>query len=319
MKRVHEHRRAATDGVDDADHEGIDDGAALAIADSGYDVHLVERTEMLGGNLLNLSYVAEGYDPQRLLRDLVNRVRAHRRIAVHTRTEVVRRLGIPPARVRAVPLAAGPAFRPVEDAGTIGQVRSRYGLPERYFLYLGGFDQRKNLDTLFRAVAEARQREPGLPLLAVAGALPARDTPLMPDPRRLAREAGLEGGVSFLGRVAEEDKPPLYAGAVAFLFPSRYEGFGLPALEALACGAPVVSACATSLPEVVGEAGLLVGPDDVPGWAEAMVQLARSEELRTRLRTLGPAQAERFSWERTARETAIAYRMVALGSIEPTE
>ncbi len=236
-----------------------------------------------------------------------------------TRTEVVRRLGIPPARVRAVPLAAGPAYRPVEDPWSVVEVRSRYGLPEQYFLYLGGFDQRKNLDTLFRAVAEARRREPGLPPLAVAGALPTGDTPLIPDPRRLAREAGLEGGVSFLGRVAEEDKPPLYAGAVAFLFPSRYEGFGLPALEALACGAPVVSACATSLREVVGEAGLLVDPDDVPAWAEAIVQLARNEELRTRLRTLGLVQARHFSWERTARETALAYRMAALDSVESVE
>jgi glycosyltransferase involved in cell wall biosynthesis len=236
-----------------------------------------------------------------------------------TRTEVVRRLGIPPARIRAVPLAAGPAYRPVEDPERVAEVRGRYGLPEHYFLYLGGFDERKNLTTLFRAVAEARRREPGLPPLVVAGALPARETPLIPDPRRLAREAGLDGGVTFPGRIAEEAKPALYSGALAFLFPSRYEGFGLPVLEAMACGAPVIAACATSLREVVGEAGLLVSPDDVAGWADAIVQLARNEELRRGLRALGLNRAAQFSWERTARETAAAYRAVAQGCVGSVE
>lgn len=231
-----------------------------------------------------------------------------------TRTEVVRRLGIPPARVRAVPLAAGPACRPAED-WRIADTRGHYNLPERYFLYLGGFDERKNLATLFRAMAEARRREPGLPPLVVAGALPARETPLIPDPRRLAHEAGLEGSVTFPGRVAEEAKPALYSGAVAFLFPSRYEGFGLPVLEAMACGAPVIAACATSLREVVGEAGLLVSPGDVSGWAEAILQLARNEELRRELRALGLSRAAHFSWERTARETVAAYRAAAEGSV----
>ncbi|HOG46758.1 MAG TPA: glycosyltransferase family 1 protein, partial [Anaerolineae bacterium] len=139
---------------------------------------------------------------------------------------------------------------------------------------------------------------------------PAGDSAFAPDPRRLAAEAGAAAGVRFLGRVPEEDKPLLYSGALAFLFPSRYEGFGLPVLEALACGAPAAVASATTLPEVAGPGALLIDPDDVAGWAEALVRLATDEVLRGRLRDAGLAHAARFSWARTARETLAAYRAV---------
>ena len=224
--------------------------------------------------------------------------------------EIVQRLGVPEGRVRAIPLAAGSAYRPVRGEA-LAALRSRYGLPERYFLYLGGFDLRRNLATLFRALALARSHDANLPTLALAGALPAVDSAFAPDPRRLAAEAGVAEGVRFLGRVPEEDKPALYSGALAFLFPSRYEGFGLTVLEALACGTPAAVAAATSLPEVAGPGALLAGPDDVAGWAEAIACLAADEALRARLRALGLEHAARFSWRRTAQETLAAYRWVA--------
>ena len=232
-----------------------------------------------------------------------------------TRAEVIRHLGLPPERVRAVPLAAAAAYRPLADGRVLAAVRARYALPETYLLYLGGYDQRRNLSTLFRALALARSRDPALPLLALGGPLPAADTPFTPDPRRLAAEAGVSAGVRFLGRVPEEDKPALYSGALAFLFPSRYEGFGLPVLEALACGAPAVVAHATTLPEVAGPGALYVEPDDVAGWAAAIVRLVQDGALRALLRARGLAHAARFSWERTARETVAAYRQVLAGSL----
>ncbi len=226
--------------------------------------------------------------------------------------DIVRHLGVPAERVRAIPLAVPAAYRPITKGEELAIVRARYGLPERYLLYLGGCDLRRNLATLFRALALARRHEPGLPALAFAGALPAQDSAFAPDPRRLAAEAGLGAGLRFLGRVPEGDKPALYTGATAFLFPSRYEGFGLTVLEALACGTPVVVADAATLPEVAGPGGLRAGVDDVAGWAEAIVRVASDEPLRARLRAEGLAHAARFSWQRTARETLAAYREVAL-------
>lgn len=238
--------------------------------------------------------------------------------AVAAQGDIIRHLGIPAERVRAIPLAASPIYRPVEDGAALAAVRARYDLPDSYLLYLGGgFDQRRNLGTLFRALAEARRRESSLPALALAGALPTADTLLTPDPRRLAAQAGLAEGVRFLGRVQEADKPALYSAATVFLFPSRYEGFGLTLLEALACGTPAVAANATSLPEVGGPGALLVDPDDVAGWAEAIVRLASDAALRARLRAAGLAHAARFSWERVARETAAAYQLAAGQSPTP--
>ena len=185
-----------------------------------------------------------------------------------SRQDIVTQLGIPAARVHAVPLAADDAFRPVADAGTLARVRARYALPADFILYLGGFDVRKNLAGLLRAYA---LMPPQAPPLVIAGKLPAADTAFTPDPRRLAAEMGVAGRVHFTGWVDEADKPALYTLARVFVFPSLYEGYGLPAAEAAACGAPVVTSNTSSLPEAAPGA-LLVDPADPAALAAGIEQ-----------------------------------------------
>ncbi len=240
-----------------------------------------------------------------------------------SRRDIVARLGLPEARVRTVYLAAGEQYTPTPPEGEPhgwDEVRARYGLPERYVLYLGGFDVRKNVAT---ALATYRWAGPAIGAecpLVVAGRLPERDTAFAPDPRRLLRERNQvfsekpgfwPAFVRFIGFVREADKPALYRGAVAFLFPSRYEGFGLPPLEACACGVPVVGSDAASIPEVVDDGGVLLPPDDAQGMASALIRLATDDDFRSRLSRRALVQAARFSWERTASETLMAYRAVA--------
>jgi glycosyltransferase involved in cell wall biosynthesis len=147
--------------------------------------------------------------------------------------------------------------------------------------------------------------------LVVAGRLPERDTPFAPDPRRLAREQGIdERFVRFTGFVDEGDEPALYRGATSFIFPSRYEGFGLPPLEALACGTPVVGSAVSSIPEIVGDAGVLLPLYDVAGMANALIQLATDADFRAELSRRALIQAAHFSWLRAARETLAAYQDV---------
>lgn len=242
--------------------------------------------------------------------------------------DIVRYLHIPPERIHVTYEAAGEAFQPVEDEACpepsrrtqLAAIRQKYALPERYLLYLGGFDQRKNLSALLRAFALLVNRQQHCVLslskearLVIAGKLPGRDSPLFPDPRRLVEELGLEERVVFTGWVAEEDKPALLSGATAFVFPSLYEGFGLPPLEAMACGAPVIASNSSSLPEVVGEGGILVEPTDVEALAEAMEALLADDALRADLRQRALAQAARFSWRQTALETLAVYRKVIGG------
>lgn len=224
-----------------------------------------------------------------------------------SRADIVRELAVPAARVRAVWLAADPAYCP-EPQPDDHVILGRLGLQPGYLLYLGGFDVRKNLSAVMAAFAWVYRQFPDSRLV-VAGRLPETDTPFAPDPRRLAREAGLpEAAVCFTGFVAEADKPALYRGTRAFLFPSRYEGFGLPALEALACGAPVVGSDAASLPEVVGNAGVLTDPDDVAGMAGALLQLCSDDAFHAELARRALRQAARFSWAATAAATFEVYQ-----------
>ncbi len=253
----------------------------------------------------------------RLVAAAARRAEAIITVSQASKRDIVRYLHIPPERIHVTYEAAGETFQPVEDEACpepsrraqLAAIRRKYALPERYLLYLGGFDQRKNLSTLLRAFAllVSRWRQARL---VIAGKLPGRDSPLFPDPCRLVRELGVEDRVIFTGWVHEEDKPALLSGATAFVFPSLYEGFGLPPLEAMACGAPVITSNHSSLPEVVGEGGILVEPTDVEALAEAMEMLLIDDVLRAKLRQRALDQAAKFSWRQTALETLVVYRKV---------
>ena len=224
-----------------------------------------------------------------------------------SRGDILTHLGLRPERVRTVPLAANDRFSPEPDPED-DVIRTRYGLPDRYVLYLGGFDVRKNLVTTLAtyhwvgpAVAESCP-------LVIAGRLPERDTPFTPHPHRLMEEQGVrEAYVRFTGFVEPSHTPALYRRAMAFIFPSRYEGFGLPPLEALACGTPVVGSDTSSLPEVVGDAGVLLPPDDAEGMAGALIQLAIDQDFHAEMHRRALVQSARFSWARTSQATVKAY------------
>jgi glycosyltransferase involved in cell wall biosynthesis len=228
-----------------------------------------------------------------------------------SRQDIIAHLKLAPDRVRAIYLAAGENYTPT-PAPTDADIRARYGLPKRYVLYLGGFDVRKNVTALIDAYHRAASAIGETHPLAIAGKLPHTDTPFAPDPRRLAQERGLgERVVRFIDFPGDADKPALYRGATAFVFPSRYEGFGLPPLEALACGTPVVGSDTSSIPEIVGDGGLLSPPDDVEGMAQALVKLATDADFHAELSRCALAQAARFSCGKMAQETLAVYRDAA--------
>lgn len=152
------------------------------------------------------------------------------------RRDIIARLRLPPQRVRAIHLAADPRHRPITDEAELARVRTKYGLPAGPFLlYLGGFDARKNVVRMIEAYARLIGREPAAGDLVVAGRLPAADTPFTPDPRPVAARLGIAERVRFIGPVDEADKPALYSLALATVFVSEYEGFGLPIVEAMMC------------------------------------------------------------------------------------
>ncbi|MCO6452405.1 MAG: glycosyltransferase family 4 protein [Caldilineales bacterium] len=210
--------------------------------------------------------------------------------------DIVRHLRIPPERVYVTYEAPGTPHAPVTDAAELQRVRSAYNLPESYLLYLGGFDPRKNVPLLLQAYGRALRERPGIPLLLIAGRLPDPNDDWFDDPRSLIAELGIEGHVRTLGFVLDADKPALYTLASLFLFPSRYEGFGLPPLEALSCGTPALVSDGSSLPEVVGDTLAPVPVDDETAFADAILRsLDRPTDHAVLL-----AQAARFTWTDTA-------------------
>jgi glycosyltransferase involved in cell wall biosynthesis len=232
-----------------------------------------------------------------------------------SKQDIVHLLGIPAERVRVIYLAVDDIYQPVLDEHHLTEMRRKYRLPPNYLLYLGGFDQRKNVPILLKAFAQLAKdsrfkvRDSRV-YLVVAGRLPEKGSGFFPDPRRIVQELGIGERVVFTGWVPEEDKPALYSGARALVFPSLYEGFGLPPLEALTCGTPVIASNRGSLPEIVGDGGLLLEPDDVEGLAGAMEKLLNDDTLWGDLREKGLAHAASFSWEKTARETLAVYQEV---------
>ncbi len=214
--------------------------------------------------------------------------------------------GIPPARVTAIHLAADARFfAPMPDA-EIARVCGVYGLSTPYLLSVASLMPHKNFDTLLDAFAILRATGAGARLALVGQRSVAGDALA----RRIAAE-GMADAVTLTGYVPDEDLPALYRGAVAFVLPSRYEGFGIPVLEAMASGTPVVTTTATSLPEVAGDAALLVDPDDTAGFVAAMRRLLTDDAMRATLIARGIVQARRFTWERAAATTLDLLRRAA--------
>jgi len=232
-------------------------------------------------------------------------------ISESSKRDIVKYLGIPESRVRVTYLAAEARYSPRRDPVDEAALRRNHpDLPQEYVLYLGGFDARKNIETLLQVYTWVQETIGHEYPLVIAGRLPdkrsSRDD-FFHDPRVIMKALEVEDVVRCIGPVAEEDKPALYRGAMAFLYPTRYEGFGLPALEALACGVPVVGSNASSVPEIVGGAGMLVDPDDARSMAGSLIAVVTEYELHEKLSDAAVKQAARFSWEKCARETLQAY------------
>ena len=247
---------------------------------------------------------------------LVSRATAGARLILtdseHSRHDISRVLGIPDERIRVTPLAVSDLFRPAtttDDWAAVDDVRSRFRLHTPFVLNVGGFDLRKRLPQLLRGFAAALLALPESYDLVIAGNPHTDNEALYPPIDRLIRELGLERRVRLVGFVSEEDKRDLYRAAHAFAFVSEYEGFGLTPLEAMACGAPVICSNRSSLPEVVGEAGLLIDPEPAD-IARVLVRLLSDDELRADLSRRSLAQAATFSWQRTLQQTFAAYHEV---------
>jgi glycosyltransferase involved in cell wall biosynthesis len=233
----------------------------------------------------------------------------------HSRGDIARVLQLPDERIRVAPLAVAPLYQPATtdaDRAALQQTRERFDLRRPFVLNVGGFDERKRLPQLLRGFASALPSLPEPHDLVITGRPHTGNAALYPPLEPLIRELGIAEHVRLTGFVSEQDKRDLYRAAAVFAFVSEYEGFGLTPLEALACGAPVICSNRSSLPEVVGEAGLLIDPEPEPV-ARALVAVLTDEELRADLVARAPRRAARFSWERTARLTLDAYESVLAG------
>jgi glycosyltransferase involved in cell wall biosynthesis len=235
-------------------------------------------------------------------------------ISQHAKHDMIDALNVPAERIRVIYEAAGDEYQPITDSAVLAEVRARYGLNQRYILYLGGLDQRKNVPQLVRAFAHLYQQlgDPNLQLL-IAGNPDKLSEPLFPDPRPVAADLGMTGQIVYRF-IEEEDKPAIYSGASVFVFPSLYEGFGLTPLEAMSCGAPVICSNRTSLPEVVGDAAISLDPDNMREMVEAMRSVLTNSELRADLHTRSLQRAAQFNWRKTAAETVTAYEEAYLRS-----
>jgi len=220
--------------------------------------------------------------------------------------EITAAYGIPADRITVAPLGVSQEFVP-NKAGTRPELPP--GVHPTFLLHVGDLHERRNLGIVVRSLIQARRQEPSLAPLSLV--LAGVDRGAATELRSLAAAASMPDLVVCLGAVREDCLIGLYREAAALVYPSRYEGFGLPVLEAMACGTPVIASRAAAIPEVLGDAGILLDPDDASGWTRALMTVLRNGDLRSRLRAAGLARATEFTWPRTARLTLEAYRRVA--------
>lgn len=229
----------------------------------------------------------------------------------YSKKDIIRVLGVPEERIDVIYLAADKLYRPIAELEA-ASLKARFELPDSYIFYVGGFERYKNVTTLLQAYATLTAQVADAPILAIAGRVPTAaesqlDPTMFPALLDEAEHLGLGNKVRWLGRVSNEDKAALYGASTITVFPSTHEGFGLVPIEALASGAPLICSNRTSLPEVVGDAGILLDPTNVGELSAAMIALLDDPVRQAELRAAGPRQAARFSWQRTAQQTLSAY------------
>lgn len=220
--------------------------------------------------------------------------------------EITAAYGIAAERITVAPLGVAPDFFAPDDAAPC---ELPAGVTTPYLLHVGDLHERRNLPLLLDALLAARRHFGALPALSLV--LAGIDRGVSAGLRAAAAAAGAPEAVVSLGSVSEQRLRLLYRCATALVYPSRYEGFGLPLVEAMASGTPVIGARAGSIPEVAGDAAILLDPDDTAGWTDAIVHVVNDDELRARMRANGRARARRFTWAQTARATMGVYRQVA--------
>jgi glycosyltransferase involved in cell wall biosynthesis len=230
-------------------------------------------------------------------------------LSAFSRRDIIETYGVDPERIFVTPPAAPANFAPVTNETELRRIRTSYGIERDYILALGSIQPRKNLVRLINAYSGLRRAfgKSQLPQLVLAGKRGWLESATI----RAAEQSDVRGDILFIGYVPDSDLPGLYSGAMCFAYPSYFEGFGLPVLEAMQCGTPVIAGNRTSLPEAAGDAGVLFDPFDESAIAGALAQVIENPNYRAELRVKGLERAAAFSWRTTAKKTLEAYERAA--------
>jgi glycosyltransferase involved in cell wall biosynthesis len=223
----------------------------------------------------------------------------------NTQKDVISILGISEEKTKVIPLAVSGEFVPISDKAKIDQIKQKYNTGDKYFFHVGTLSPRKNLEFLINVFYEISKKHQEYKLI-ITGKKGWYYEGLF----NLSKKLNLKDRVIFTGYIDDQDKPFLYNGAKLLLFPSLYEGFGLPPLEAMSCMIPVISSNTSSMPEVIGNGGVLLSPRDKDGWVKEIDSLITNRPRYQKLANLAYQQSKKFSWEKTARETLEVYKEV---------
>jgi glycosyltransferase involved in cell wall biosynthesis len=221
-----------------------------------------------------------------------------------TKQALIRQYRTAPEKIVVIPCGVGPQFQRVNDPARLEEVRRKFALTQPFIFCVGTQEPRKNHLGLIKAFAQARKDSAGPALLAIAGG----QGWLYEETRQLVADLELEASVRFLGRVSEPDLIALYSLADVFAFPSFFEGFGIPPLEAMACGTPVITSNTSSLPEMAGDAAILIDPHNVQEIADAILRVLTNPQLQQEMRQNGYLQAQRYTWEKSAHKMLELYQ-----------
>lgn len=226
-------------------------------------------------------------------------------VSENTKNDAIRLLGVPGDKITAIPHGVGEEFHPITDARLLDDIRLKFSLPQDFILNVGVVEPRKNLTLLLKSYQQLHSQGISLPLVIVGGL-----GWMYEDVFRQVESLGIKEQVYFTGYVPDHDLPIIYNLARVFVYPSIYEGFGLPPLEAMACGTPVITTAVSSMPEHVADAGILIPPQDENALTNALQKLINDSTLQEELSSKGPERASQFTWKRTAQETIKVYQSV---------